>query len=406
MIDVAIVGAGAAGIGAARRLADRGRSVLLVEALGRLGGRAHTIMARGMPLDLGCGWLHSAERNPWVDIAEAEGVAIDRTPSAWQVQFRSLGFSASDQHAAHEAFAAWDGRLRSHPMANDRAADLLDPACPWNAYIEALSSYINGAQLAELSIADYLAYDEAASETNWRLPGGYGALVAGAVRGVEIALDTPVRAIEDAPHGVRLLTDRGTIAARATIVTVPTDVLASGAIRLPARFDAMAAAAAALPLGLAEKLFLAIAEPEAVPPDSHLLGNPHSASTGSYYLRPFGRPVIECVFGGAAARALEAEGVAAAEAFAREELGGLLGTGFAGGLTAIAGSAWAREPFIRGSYSHALPGHAAARATLAEPIDPRILIAGEACSPCDFSTAHGAYQTGVAAADQLDRSFR
>ena len=69
-VEIAIIGGGAAGIGAARTLADAGKNVVILEASDRLGGRAHTISIAGMPLDLGCGWLHSAEHNPWVEIAE------------------------------------------------------------------------------------------------------------------------------------------------------------------------------------------------------------------------------------------------------------------------------------------------------------------------------------------------
>ncbi|WP_206615547.1 FAD-dependent oxidoreductase [Solirhodobacter olei] len=78
--DVVIIGTGAAGIGAMRGLAGSGMSVIVLEALPRLGGRAWTRQAAGVALDLGCGYLHSAERNPWVSIAEAAGIEIDRTP--------------------------------------------------------------------------------------------------------------------------------------------------------------------------------------------------------------------------------------------------------------------------------------------------------------------------------------
>jgi monoamine oxidase len=64
-------------------------------------------------------------------------------------------------------------------------------------------------------------------------------------------------------------------------------------------------------------------------------------------------------------------------------------------------TAWGRDPFARGSYSYALPGHADARATLATPLDGRVFFAGEACSPYDFTTAHGAYLTGIEAADEM-----
>lgn len=399
-IDIAVVGAGAAGIAAARRLANRGLSVVLIDALPRIGGRAHTVHIDGMALDLGCGWLHSAERNPWVNVAEAMDHAIDRTPTAWHDQWRNLGFSAQEQHDAGQAFAAWNAAIR-RTVPSDRASDALDPASPWGGYIEALSSYINGAQLNDLSVADYLAYDDSATETNWRLKTGYGALIEAAAGSVSRSLETRVTAIADHGGGVRLTTGKGDIDARAAIVTISTDVLASGMVRLPAAFDAACHAASRLPLGLADKLFFRTPEPNDLPADGHLLGSPRRAETGSYYLRPFGQPIIEVFLGGAAARALETEGDGAAEAFAREELAALLGGDFARKLKFLCGSAWAGCDTIRGSYSHALPGHADARADLARPVDDRILLAGEACSAHDFSTAHGAYETGLAAADRL-----
>jgi monoamine oxidase len=176
-------------------------------------------------------------------------------------------------------------------------------------------------------------------------------------------------------------------------------VLASGAIRFDPAADAHLDAAARLPLGLADKIFLSPAEPDAVPPESHLLGRFDSARTGSYYLRPFGRPVVECFLGGLLARELEAAGEEAALAFVRGELGALLGARFVRGLRTLAVTAWGREPTILGSYSHALPGSADARAVLASPVSRRLCFAGEACSPHDFSTAHGAWQSGLAAAD-------
>src|SRR5690606_36382517 len=102
-------------------------------------------------------------------------------------------------------------------------------------------------------------------------------------------------------------------------------------------------------------------------------------------------------FGGAVARALEAGGTAAFFAHAMDELAGLFGSDIRRHLRPIVSTAWARDPLSLGSYSHALPGRAGARRALAEPVDGRILFAGEACSAHDFSTAHGAYRTGVAA---------
>jgi len=402
--DVVIVGGGAAGVGAARALAGRNLRVLLVEASARIGGRARTERVGGCALDLGCGWLHSAERNEWVGIAEAAGFPVDRTPSSWGEQYRALGFSPADQDASGKAYDAFNTRLRTAALASDRASDAIGRENDWKPFVEALSGYINGAELEALSVADYLAYDDAASETNWRLPEGYGTLVAASLpRDVAVALATPVTRITGQDPRLKIDTHRGPIVARAVIVTVSTNVL--GAIRFDAALDGPLHAASQLPLGLADKLFLAVDGAEDIAADAHLLGDPRNAGTGSYYLRPFGNPVIEAFFGGPGARALGREGLDGAAAFAIDELVALLGSGWRRRLRLVAASRWAQEDWIRGSYSHALPGCAGSRATLRNPVDSRIYFAGEACSAQDFSTAHGAFASGTTAAQRVLGAF-
>src|SRR5690349_14091636 len=92
-----IIGAGAAGIAAARRLHDAGKRVIVLEARPRIGGRAWTMAAAGFPLDLGCGWLHSADRNPWSGIARDLDLSIDKTPPPWTRPSLPLGFSIQHQ---------------------------------------------------------------------------------------------------------------------------------------------------------------------------------------------------------------------------------------------------------------------------------------------------------------------
>lgn len=397
--DVVIVGAGAAGIGAARTLAGRGLKLLLVDALDRIGGRAHSIRFGDWAVDLGCGYLHSAERNDWAVIGQGLGFTIDRSDPGWDRQYRDLGFTAEEQKAAGTAFDAFVERLRTDPPVSDRAADALLPGCSWNAYAEALSAYVNGTDLGQVSVRDYLAYDAAASEANWRVREGYGALIAAALpEGIAVRLGCPVTMIDHGGPVLRLETAAGTIGATRVIVTVPTSVLASGALAFRPALDDKREAAAVLPLGLADKVFLAVDRPEHVPRDAHLIGNPHSAETGSYQLQPMGLPVVEGFFGGRAAAMLERLGQAAAAAFAIDELAALLGSGIRDRLTPLGGSAWRATPWIEGGYSHALPGMADRRAMLAAPVDDRIFFAGEACSASDFSTAHGALDTGIAAA--------
>jgi monoamine oxidase len=324
-LDVAIVGAGAAGVAAGRLLVAAGLDVLLIEATDRIGGRAHTAVSDGLHFDLGCGWLHSADRNPWAALAPKLGFHVDRTTPPWRVQFRDLGFPAAEQRAASAAFGRFEQRLREAPPASDRASDLLEPNDRWTPYLEALSGYINGIELEHLSVRDYLAYADAETGVNWRVVEGYGALVAATARDVPTTLGTPVSGIDTSGRAVRLTTPRGTLDAASVIVTIPTDVLASGALRLPPGAADHIHAATRLPLGLADKIIFGLTDCEGFEPDTQVLGNPHSARTASYHLRPFGRPMVEGFVGGAAAREFEADGDRMA-AFALDELAALFGS--------------------------------------------------------------------------------
>jgi monoamine oxidase len=399
--DVVIVGGGAAGIGAARELAASGRSALLLEASSRLGGRAWTCEIAGQRLDLGCGWLHSGDRNSWTRIAEEAGRVVDRRPPKWGVQYRHLGFSPDEQKAARGAFAAWMERLTVKPPPSDCAADALTPGGDWNGYLQAISGFISGARLERISVADYLAYDEASTDINLRAADGYGDLIVSSLpTRTALRLAVPVGGIELEPQGVAVETPGGTVRARTAILTVSTAVLASDAIKLPNSLGAWREAASFLPLGRDEKLFLEIVGQSRFAPETHELGNPRDPRTAAYYIRPFGRPVIECFFGGEGAEMIEREGPAAGFDYALDQLVALFGSEARRSLKPLIASSWSRSTRIGGAYSYALPGHAAARRLLARPFEDRLFFAGEATNGQDFSTAHGAHDSGVRAAKE------
>lgn len=407
-VDVVIVGGGAAGIGAARTLARERPDfrVWLVEADSRLGGRACTREFRGLELDLGAGWLHSADRNAWTRIAEEAGIAIDRTPPAWGQQFRDAGFSKEERVAARRALDEWTKRLQASPPADDRTASALDPACEWNAYIRTIAGFLSGAPLERLSATDYAAYDEVSTDEDWRVKSGYGALVARSFPdGVGIRLGTPVTKLGLAPRRVTLETSAGTIHARAVILAVSTAVLTGDTLELPRELEPWREAASHLPLGHTEKFFLEIVGPTPFEPDKQALGNPRDVRTASYYLMPFGWPVVECFLSGEAADLLGEEGPGAAFEFAFEQLGALFGAEIRRSLRPLAASHWNRTVRIGGAYSYALPGHAGARVALATPFDDLVFFAGEATSRQDFSTVHGAHDSGVRAAHEVIRAL-
>jgi monoamine oxidase len=401
-VDVVVVGAGAAGLAAGASLTEKGLAVRVLEARDRVGGRAWTVAPTGggPAVDLGCEWLHSADRNPFVAIARAEGFAIDQTLPGWgpKAVGRRAGAAAQTGAARHleELFA----RIGTSVGEPDRpVADLLPPS-PWSPYASAVCTWISGVEAEGLSAHDTAAYGD--TGVNWRVREGYGALIARTAGRAPISLSTPVSAIEALPDKVRVTTGEGTIEAEAAIVTAPTTVLAEDRIAFaPDLPGEVRDALGSVPLGLANKVYLAIeGDPFGVEPDTHLVGAADRVATGTYHLRPHGRPLAGAYFGGTLARALEKDGRGALAAFAVDELVSAFGSKVRGALRLHVESAWDADPFARGAFSHGVPGLGDARAVLARPIHDRIFLAGEAVSPDAFSTAHGARITGIEAAEK------
>lgn len=404
-VEIAIVGAGAAGIAAGRRLTEAGADFVVLEARSRIGGRAWTVERDGLPLDLGCGWLHSADHNSWTQIAEATGFTIDRTPAPWTSPNSDLTMDPSEFAEYRAAIAAFYERIGAAKEGRDHpAADLLEPGGRWNALIDAISTYANGAELEFVSVQDVGRYDD--DDVNWRVREGYGSLIAGYGSPLPVALECVVSRINHSGAVLKIETSSGVVSARCAIIALPTNVIANGSVQFTPGLVEKAEAAASLPLGLADKVWFALERAEELPAETRLFGRTDRTETGAYHIRPFGRAVIEAYFGGRLARRLEEEGEGASAAFAIEELTAQLGSGFRRRLKPLASTAWAKDVFARGSYSHALPGRAGARAVLAQPVEERLFFAGEACSASSFSTARGAYETGVAAAEAALRVTR
>ncbi|WP_024506529.1 NAD(P)/FAD-dependent oxidoreductase [Bradyrhizobium sp. ARR65] len=403
-VDVAIVGAGAAGIAAATALSAYGLSILVLEARDRIGGRALTWrLAEGIAFDVGCEWLHSADQNGFVPIARSLGFELVQGEPQWGERSFDINFPVREQREFQAAFGAFEDRLEAAAQLpqDTAAADWLQPGNRWNALIDAISSYVNGAELSKVSVHDTTSYFD--TDMNWRARAGYGALVAAFGSSCNVALNTRVLSIDHSGREIAVETSQGTIRASALICTLPTDLIAQETVRFSPPLPDKVSAAAGLPLGHAEKVMLSVEQPEMLPLDGHLFGATDRTQTGSYDLRPLGRPCIEAFYGGTLARVL-VDGNAMAE-YALEELTKLLGSTIRGKIRPLAASSWANDRFSRGSYSHALPGCATLRSALASPIDNRLFFAGEATSSRFFSTAHGAYETGLRAATEVLQSL-
>ncbi len=401
-VDVAIIGAGAAGLGAAHALQGTGLSAIVLEARHRVGGRAWTVQASPeVTFDVGCGWLHSADKNSFVGIAKRLDFEINTDLPPWRERAYGDAFPQSERDDFIRSLEEFYERAEEAAQKGEEgpADHCLELGNRWNPMIDAISTYVNGCELDQVSILDMDAYED--TNINWRVRRGYGALIAAYGAPCPIALNCNVTLVDHSGKRIRLQTSLGTLTADKVIVTVPTNLIADEAIRFAPALPAKLAAASGLPLGVDDKVMLALDDAGAFPKEANLRGASMRTDMGTYHIRPFGQPCIEGFFGGSFAQDLENAGDGAFAEHSINEIAGFLGNDIRRKLKPLAKSRWASDRFARGAYSHALPGHAGDRAVLAAPVDDRLFFAGEATSPNFFSTAHGARDSGERAAREV-----
>ncbi|MCP5149654.1 MAG: FAD-dependent oxidoreductase [Chromatiales bacterium] len=404
MLDLVIVGAGAAGIGAARAAREVGLSFELVEASHRVGGRAYTeTLGPGWAFDLGCHWLHSASINPLRAQADRLGMRYRENVRRRVLQLGTR-WASPEEIADYEQFwedahAAMNAAVRE---GRDVAvAEVVPRDSRWTDLHDYWTSLLTSADADQVSIADLVCYRD--TEENWPLEAGYGTLVARLAEGLPVRLNSAVERIRWDGGGVRVETVRGDLEARAVLVTVSTGVLAAGDIRfVPSLPDWKQAAVTALALGVHNRIALVL--------EGNPFGDEHPYSVTwahvgetpmNFILRPFGHDYVVASTGGRFAAWLERAGVEASVDLARTRLRDLFGADVARRVVGHKVTAWATDPWVRGAYSAAAPGGFGQREVLGRPLDDRLFFAGEAVSPDAFATCHGAFQSGQDAVAQI-----
>ncbi len=407
-VDVVIVGAGSAGIGAAKAARERGMSFTVLEASHRIGGRALTeMLAPGVPFDLGCHWLHSASLNPYVEIANRLGFGYRKGTfsrhtylgNAWVTETEASERDAF-MDAAHESVmtAARDSRDISIMDATERDSR-------WTSVYDYWISLITSRDSDQVSVMDLHNYRDTGED--WPLEDGYGALVARFGADVPVSLNHAVEEIDWRHRHLKVCTARGDVTARKAIVSVSTGVLAAGDIRFsPSLPQWKQEAIAALPLGNHNRICLLLDGDAPVPDYPPSVSYVGSESEQMWFsLRPFGHDYAVGVTGGRFAWWLERAGIAASVDLATEHLVKIFGSDIRTHVVGHRVSAWGGDAWTRGAYSAARPGHGHRRHDLARPIDERLYFAGEATSPDFFATAHGAFLSGVRAANRVADSL-
>lgn len=416
MRRVIVVGAGAAGLGAALRLRRAGARVTVLEARGRIGGRVHTDYSfAAAPIELGAELIHGegAVTNELAREAGLPTAAADRYGGLrWSSGGPALPLAALPA-GLRDTIAALRAAYAALPAA-DLAADRslgdelrrrgFGPAAL--AVADVLLAQTCCAPIDGLSAADLareLRVDRAGPQ-EFRLPGGYAPLLEWMAAGAEVVLGAPVAAVGHGGAGVTATTAAGDVyAADACIVAVPVSLLAAGTIVFDPPLRAQKRdAAAAFRTEAATKLFFRF---DARLWDRELAYMCHEGLFSRWWtpaLHAPDVPVLCCYVTAEGARAVDALGDDELRRRALDELAGLLGEpAVRERCEAVRRSAWAPDPLARGGYAHVPPGAAGARLALAAPEGERLFFAGEATAhDTNPQTVHGAIESGYRAAEE------
>jgi monoamine oxidase len=398
--DFAIVGAGAAGLAAAKAFAAAGRSYVVLEAMDRIGGRAHTETDTfGLPFDQGCAWLHAADRNPFFGEALEAGWTLFKHDMGLDHLYfgrdRATQSQVEEMEAAEERFSEL---LVTYRSKGDRASELLVASRTSHAAATFSGPMDFGQDIDEISIADFR--NAADLEPNYFTLEGFGALVRRWGGDVPVELSTPVRTIRWDGPGVEIATDRGTLKADRVLVTCSTGVMVNRGLRfspdLPWDHEA---AIEDLPMGLLTKIPLRIAR-DALPKQAFadLLIESRSQRDIFFLCYPFELDMVVGFVGGDFAWETECAGEEAAVDFAVETLVRAFGADLRSKVSKGAMTRWGSQRWTRGAYAAARPGFAGARDMLARPVAGRIWFAGEALAGPLMQTCAGARLSGERAA--------
>jgi monoamine oxidase len=405
-VDVAVIGAGAAGIAAARRIAGAKAKLTVLEGADRIGGRCLTDTTTfGVPYDRGAHWIHAPDANPVTPFAMRSGLEIYPAPPGQKIR---IGRRNARESEMEDYLAAV---VRSNRAIADAGRGRSDVSCAavlpkdladWQKTVEfVLGPFGCGKDLTDVSTADFAKSAERDVDTFCRQ--GFGALIANLGQGLPVQLSNPVRSIDyNARSGVEIRTTRGTLTAKAVIVTASTGVLLDNRIKfepeLPRRHqDALER----LALGSYDHIALELpGNPLALQRDEVVFEKSSSTRTAAILANVSGTTLCTVDVGGKFGRDLSAQGEPAMVAFALEWLTGLYGADIKKAVKRTHATQWNKEPWALGAFSAAAPGGQAARAVLAEPVRDRVWFAGEAVHETLWGTVGGAWASGDRAAQQ------
>jgi len=410
-VDIVVIGAGAAGIAAARRVLAANRRVVVIEASDRVGGRCITdTRLFGIPFDLGAHWIHEPDINPLVKLSRATGLDVYPAPPGQKIR---IGRRYARESELEDFLSVL---VRANRAIGDAARGKVDISCAqalpkdlgdWRSTVEfVLGPFSCAKDLSEVSAVDFSKSLE--RDKNAFCRQGFGTLLAKLAEGLPIRLSTQVKRIETWQRGrVTVETTHGSVSGRAAIVTPSTNVLAANKIRfdpeLPRRYED---AFNRLRLGSYDHVIMEVTGTPFSPQGDDLIYEKSDGARTAAMLANISRTQLCMVeVAGKFGRELAAKGERAMVEFALEWLSNLYGAEIRKSVSKVYATRWNEMPFVLGAFSAASPGGQPSRAALMEPIRDRIWFAGEAVHETLWGTVGGAWLSGERAAEAAMRKL-
>jgi monoamine oxidase len=401
--DIVVIGAGAAGIAAARRIMAANHRVVVVEASGQIGGRCLTdISTFDVPFDRGARWMHNPDANPMIKLARGAGFDVSSAPQGQKIRIGRRNARAGET----EEFLA--ALVRANRALDEASRGKIDVSCAsvlprdlgdWAGAAEfVLGANATGKDLRDVSVIDKARGQDRNAAIACRQ--GLGVLMAKLGEQVPVALSTPASHITWGGRDVTVETPAGKIVARAAIITVSTNVLTSGNIKLtPDIPKRQLEAATRLSLGSYDRIALQMpGNPLGLGRDDVIIEQSNSMRTALLFANMAGSSLCSIDVAGSFGRDLSAQGEPAMVAFAIEWLTKLFGSDAASAVKKSSATRWNAAPFVLGAMSSAAPGAQPSRRILSEPIGS-LFLAGEATHETLWGTVDGAWESGERAAE-------
>ena len=380
---------------------------MVVEAASRIGGRCWTDTETfGVPYDVGAHWMHYGANNFYLQYGKQNGFSIYPDSRNFHF-FRHDREQPGGDAVIRETRDQFEAAIQ---IAADKNLDIsieeaTDELAPFEfATIDFIyGPWIMGKEVADFSVLDYVS---APDSEDWFCREGFGSIISHYGSGLPVSLNTKATEVDWSGNGVKVKTSKGTIEAKAALVTVSTGVLKAGGLKFsPTLSKKKQKAFRAISMGCYEHIVLQF-------DDGNLFGE-----SDSYVIRMWdekrecfgalvnvcGSGLAFCDIGGQTARDLIAEGDEACIDYALSQLIQIAGSNVADSFIKGAASGWLNHPFSLGAYASAKPGKFHMRETLRESVGERIFFAGEACHPTLWASVAGAHLSGQEVAREIVR---